>query len=104
MDKCCKKDLVWTRISGSWQNHTIERSCCPLCKTVRDRKDGIVYTKKGDTYLCHCGAEVSTAEVLHPIHDGPFPLSGSGRVKTEMAPFCPVCEIKPSSSGKIITR
>ncbi|HRY52252.1 MAG TPA: hypothetical protein P5089_00155 [Candidatus Portnoybacteria bacterium] len=104
MDKCCGKDLVWTKISGSWENYAIERSCCPVCKTIRDRKDGIIYTKKEDCFLCGCGTEVLAAQILHPIHDGPFPLSGSGRVRTEMAPFCPKCETKPSSSGKIISR
>jgi len=39
------------------------------------------------------------AKVTHPIHDGPFPLSGYGRVHTETVPFCPKCETTPNTSG-----
>lgn len=102
--RCCGKELVWTKFSADWQNHSMEGSYCPICKTIRERKNGqVVYTKKNAVYTCQCGAEVLAAEVFHPIHDGPFPLSGSGRVKKEIVPFCPKCEEKPSSSGKIIT-
>ena len=46
-----------------------------------------------------CGTGIQGKKVTHPIHDGPFPLSGFGRVHTETIPFCPQCEIEPNSSG-----
>lgn len=51
-----------------------------------------------------CGTELLGANVHHPIHDGPFPLSGYGNVEIEVVPYCPTCEPKPSESGSVITR
>ena len=49
-----------------------------------------------------CGEEIEGVDVHHPIHDGPFPLSGSGKVHIETTPYCPKCEEKPASSGSPI--
>lgn len=51
-----------------------------------------------------CGTVLMGAQVAHPIHDGPFPLSGSGQVRLETVPYCPTCEEKPSYHGRPITR
>ncbi len=51
-----------------------------------------------------CGTELLGAHVHHPIHDGPFPLSGYGRVELEVVPYCPQCQEAPSPSGAVITR
>lgn len=106
MSECCGKPLNWTKASANWQDYKMEGSICPECKTIRERKnEQNIYVKKGDSFACqNCNSEILAAEVLHPIHDGPFPLSGSGRVKTETVPYCPQCEVVPSSSGTIITR
>ncbi len=55
--------------------------------------------KEGVGFKHKCGAEIQGKRVTHPIHDGPFPLSGFGRVHTETIPFCSECEIEPNSSG-----
>lgn len=55
--------------------------------------------KKGVGYKHKCGTEIQGARVAHPIHDGPFPLSGSGRCYYETVPFCPKCETEPSFHG-----
>ena len=39
------------------------------------------------------------AQVAHPIRDGIFPLSGSGKCKYEFVPYCPKCETEPSFHG-----
>lgn len=46
-----------------------------------------------------CGTDVAPKQVSHPVHDGPFPLSGSGEVRVETVPFCPTCEEEPSPFG-----
>ncbi len=55
--------------------------------------------EEGVGFKHKCGAEIQGKRVTHPIWDGPFPLSGSGRVHTETIPFCPQCELEPNSSG-----
>ena len=39
------------------------------------------------------------ARIAHPIWDGPFPMSGSGRCDYEEVPYCPKCEKKPDFHG-----
>jgi hypothetical protein len=36
-----------------------------------------------------------TKEVIDSIHDGPFPLSGSGRTRRRSAEYCPDCDPEP---------
>lgn len=55
-------------------------------------KEGIGFTHK-------CGTQIVGKRVAHPIHDGLFPLSGSGQVHYETVPFCPECETEPSFHG-----
>ena len=55
------------------------------------------------TWQHKCGATIQTARVHHPIHDGPFPLSGGGRVQVEEIPYCPRCELTPDWQGLPIT-
>jgi hypothetical protein len=59
--------------------------------------------KEGVGYTHSCGTKIQGKRVSHPIWDGPFPLSGSGQVHTEIVPFCPKCEEEPSSSGAPIS-
>lgn len=49
-----------------------------------------------------CGTVLLGVRVHHPIHDGPFPLSGSGQVQIEVVPYCPTCQEKPSEYGNPI--
>lgn len=46
-----------------------------------------------------CGETVMAAVIAHPIWDGPFPMSGSGRCQNENVPYCPKCEEKPDFHG-----
>ena len=73
---------------------------------MRKKGSSIVYKvasndKKGNqTYQCaQCGSEIMGAEVAHPIWDGPFPCSGSGRCHYEKVPYCPKCEKQPNFHG-----
>src|SRR3989338_9544490 len=70
----------------------------------RKRGSEIVYKCSDDGFECmSCGSEILAARVAHPIHDGPFPLSGSGRCEYEQVPYCPKCEEKPNYHGSFIT-
>jgi len=55
--------------------------------------------KKGIGYRHECGVSIMAAIVYHPIWDGPFAGSGSGRVHQETVPYCPKCEAKPDERG-----
>ena len=71
-----------------------------------ERKNGseAVYMQKSDGYSClDCNVGIMAVERIHSIHDGLFPLSGSGKVEREQIPYCPKCEEKPSTHGKFIT-
>ncbi len=37
--------------------------------------------------------------VYHPVHSKMFPGAGGGEVRMSTAPWCPNCEIRPSSKG-----
>lgn len=61
------------------------------------------YINCGDDFVCRdCGSDIMGARVAHPIHDGPFPLSGSGRCEYETVPYCPECDDKPNFHGSPI--
>ena len=62
------------------------------------------YEKVDDGFKCKaCGAHILGAKVAHPIHDGPFPMSGFGECLYDQEPYCPNCEEKPSFHGAPIT-
>ena len=42
-----------------------------------------------------CSGIKLTETVFDSIHDGPFPLSGSGRTRRRDVQYCPKCEPKP---------
>ena len=57
------------------------------------------------TWVCKkCGSDIQATQVAHAIHDGPFPLSGSGKCEYEDVPYCPKCETKPSFHGAPVKR
>ena len=63
----------------------------------------IAYRKVEDGFECvECGSEILAAQVAHPVHDGPFPLSGSGRCENEQVPYRPKCEKEPNFHGSPI--
>ena len=59
------------------------------------KKDERIYTHS-------CGETIVEARIAHPIWDGPFPESGSGRCSYETWPYCPRCEEEPNFHGEPI--
>ncbi len=55
--------------------------------------------KEGKGFTHNCGTPIQGKSVAHPIHDGPFPLSGFGQVHYETVPFCAKCETEPDFHG-----
>ena len=102
-DKClkCGKEINWNT------KYTPMTATCS-CGAQYRKKDGakVFYRQMPNQgFVCSaCGSEIQTTTVYHPIHDGPFPLSGSGRVQRQIVPYCPKCETKPSESGWPITQ
>jgi hypothetical protein len=100
---CCGINLEFIRIK-----YSVYQAECEKCGCHYQYRSGgsVLYktTNRGQDWVCaKCGGEISGTSVNHPVHDGPFPLSGSGHVKTEVVPYCPSCEDIPDSSGTIIT-
>ncbi|NIM47498.1 MAG: hypothetical protein GTN40_05085 [Candidatus Aenigmarchaeota archaeon] len=58
-----------------------------------------VWDEEGSQWMHSCGVLLMSAVVIHSIHDGPFPLSGSGRTWREEVPFCPACQEMPDEQG-----
>ena len=67
----------------------------------RQKQDWINYKKQIDgTFKClECGSTILSATIAHPIWDGPFAMSGGGRVFNEEVSYCPKCDEKPSFHG-----
>lgn len=99
--KCCGKELVFTKMGFS-----VHQAKCDNCGSYYQHRGGEGLYKtidNGQNWFCvKCKGEIDGVTVHHPIHDGPFALSGSGRVETEMVPYCPHCEKEPNSSGDFI--
>lgn len=103
---CCGVQLTWRLLSPTGPDHPLEGAQCPTCQKVHERKKDsqIAYIKSGEEYVCSvCESVIHAVRVAHPIHDGPVPLSGSGRCAYETVPYCPHCEPVPSTSGSFIT-
>ena len=101
------------KVSKEWEKYKRENPWISfVMESARDsdgneyeRKKGssVIYKKIDDGYLCiNCNSEIMAAEVIHPVWDGPFALSGSGKTAKEMVPYCPKCEEKPKSGGSPI--
>jgi hypothetical protein len=66
---------------------------------ARQKEKNYKLNDDGD-YVCKiCNSEILAINVIFPIHDGPFPLSGSGKTLRQVFPYCPTCEIKPEIHG-----
>ena len=71
-----------------------------LQKQVEGRNTSKYVKQEDGTYKCRdCGETIMAARVAHPIWDGPFPMSGSGRCDYKEVPYCPKCEKKPDFHG-----
>ena len=101
---CCDTELKFVFEGGIEEE--VHGTNCLICNTIFHKKisQKHAYRFEGEDFICtKCGSEILVAEISHPIHDGPFPLSGSGKVLNEKMPFCPKCEEIPSTNGKFIT-
>lgn len=63
-----------------------------------------VHKADGDFVCRDCGGDIMGKRVAHAIHDGPFPLSGSGQCEYETVPYCKKCDAEPSFHASPITR
>jgi len=54
---------------------------------------------EGSWHCKDCGALIQAAQIAHPVHDGLFPMSGSGECQYETVGYCPNCEKKPGFHG-----
>ena len=101
--KCCSKPLEFILQEGqSWQVYTPETATCGKCNTYYEKKTGnnFAYKKVREGFVCtKDGETILDVEVAHPIWDGPFPMSGSGRCKYENVPYCPKHEKEPNYHG-----
>jgi hypothetical protein len=103
---CCNVPLEWADVSQPWADHKIERAECVVCDTIYECRGtgSVIYVMEETGFACFdCHSPIRSARVAHPIHDGPFPLSGFGRCEYEIVPYCPRCETEPSSKGSCIT-
>jgi hypothetical protein len=54
------------------------------------------------SYACwRCGSEILVKDQAISVHDGPFPLSGSGKVEHRGIPYCPRCDNEPPERGVV---
>lgn len=61
------------------------------------------YDRVKDSWLCNkCGSEIQQTTGYASVHDGPFPLSGSGEVVHFPYPFCPKCDGDPDTPRAFI--
>ncbi len=105
--KCCSKPLEFILQEGqSWQVYIPKTATCSTCHTYYEKKKGndFAYKHLGNGgYVCTLdGKNIQSGEVAHPIWDGPFPMSGSGKCKYEYVPYCHKHEEKPEFNGNPI--
>jgi DNA-directed RNA polymerase subunit RPC12/RpoP len=99
------KDLKFERFDvPSWAKFQPEIAKKDGIEYHRKNGSKIIYKQVKNGYECmNCGSDILVASVAHPIHDGPFPLSGLGKCEYEQVPYCPKCEKKPDFDGSFIT-
>lgn len=100
-------------VSKKWQKFARENSWASFILESAKDSEGVEYLKKKGNEIAYrktnggyectsCGSEIIAGKVAHPIWDGPFPLSGSGKCHYEEVPYCPKCEKEPNPSGSPI--
>ena len=104
-DKVEKSSLEFKAVTDipSWAAFKLEIAHKSGLEYHRKAGSEIVYKKQGENFVClDCGSEIMVESVAHPIWDGPFPMSGSGKCHYEKVPYCPKCEGKPNFHGQPI--
>ncbi len=103
------------RVNEEWEKGLKEKPWLTFVPEFAKGSDGTEYMRKRGSQhiykiikideesfnnICNsCNSDVLAAKVAHPIWDGPFPMSGSGRCYYETIPYCPKCEKKPDFSS-----
>jgi hypothetical protein len=72
-------------------------------KEALKREKNYKKNEAGDFICKTCGEEILQTILYHSVWDGPFPMSGSGKVEHSAIPYCPKCEGKPDMTGAPIT-
>ncbi|MBI5066315.1 hypothetical protein HZA97_08830 [Candidatus Woesearchaeota archaeon] len=112
------KNLVF-KVNKEWAELARTSSWATILEFAEDKKGNTYARKQGSevVYLvinsdptgkfnckcAKCDSEVLGARIAHPIWDGPFPCSGSGKCHYETVPYCPNCEKQPNFHGSPIT-
>ncbi len=69
-------------------------------ETKVSKKEENYHIDKNGDYKCNdCKTDILCITVIFPIHDGPFPMSGSGKTTIQNFSYCPKCEEKPEIHG-----
>ena len=106
------------KLTDSWKKALAEGQRFPIVPEFATGSDGTKYMRPQgrsivyrvvkeengkQEYVCNnCSSKIEGAEVRHPVWDGPFLCSGSGRTISGIVPYCPKCEQKPNSQGNPI--
>ena len=112
------KDLEF-KVSESWKKVANENSWKAFIPEFAKDSNGQKYMRrKGNSNIykiiseddqgkffaecSECESKIISETIAHSIHDGPFPLSGSGKCRYEKIPYCSNCEEKPHYHGNSI--
>lgn len=104
MSKQSSQDLEFKTLEvEGWRSFKPEMAIRDGVKFIRKTGSNVVYREVETGYKCiNCTGNIISADVAHPIWDGPFNGAGSGRCYNETVPYCPKCEAKPGFSGSPI--
>ena len=70
-----------------------------LEREAKEKEKNYYINEAGDYACKDCQSDILCVTVIFSIHDGPFPLSGSGKTTRQNFPYCPKCEEKPEIRG-----
>lgn len=72
-------------------------------REMEERAARIANPHPGEGWKCKkCGTWLEQCTGYASVHDGPFPLSGSGRVLHYAYPYCPTCEPNPGNPSTFV--
>ena len=86
-----KAIIAWLMDFGIIQRNVVDYGAIP------DPDEGWKYYRLPDrNYACWtCNSGILVKTVSNSVHDGLFPLSGSGEVRRQQVPYCPICDSEP---------
>lgn len=63
-------------------------------KMIEGREENY-YRRDGEWHCRKCHTIIASVNSIVSVHDGPFPLSGSGKTAEVGIPYCSECEEEP---------